>query len=221
MADPNYYMQKRPEMVSFVPERRDRVLEVGCSQGLFLAQLPGVKERWGVEPSPAAAEARTRLDHVFETTFDGADPELPAGYFDVVICNDVIEHMPDHDVFLERVKRVIAPGGVIVGSIPNVRFYYNLFQMLLEKDWHYQDSGILDRTHTRFFTEKSLRSSLRLHGWEIQRFEGLNNNISLHQHRAKTYHWMSKALIAGTLGYFSDIQYLQFGFRATPVSVAT
>ena len=216
MADPNYFSQKRPEMLAFVPERRDRVLEVGCSEGHFLAQMPGVTERWGVEPSAAAEQARTRLDHVFQATFDGADPELPAGYFDVVVCNDVIEHMPDHDAFFERVKRVVAPGGVIVGSIPNVRFYYNLFQMVLEKDWHYQDSGILDRTHTRFFTEKSLRACLSRHGWAVQRFEGLNQNIVMYGHRAKTYHLMSKALIAGTLGYFSDIQYLQFGFRATP-----
>ena len=73
-----------------------------------------------MEPSAAADQARTRLDHVFQATFDEADPELPAGYFDVVVCNDVIEHMPDHDVFFEQVKRVLVPGGVIVGSIPNV-----------------------------------------------------------------------------------------------------
>ncbi len=52
--------------------------------------------------------------------------------------------MPDHDGFFARVSKNIAPGGVIVGSVPNVRFYTNIFQVLLEKDWHYTQDGILD-----------------------------------------------------------------------------
>lgn len=80
---------------------------------------------------------------------------LPDQHFDMVICNDVIEHMVDHDHFLEHIKTKMRPGACIVGSIPNVRHLTALFKLLVAKDWPYSASGILDRTHLRFFTENS------------------------------------------------------------------
>lgn len=215
--DRDYYTQKRPEMLPFIPERRGRVLEIGCAEGNFLANLPGVEEGWGIEPSPSAAAARGRLHRVIEGTFDDAEPLLPQAHFDVVICNDVIEHMIDHDSFLARIGRYIAPGGVIVGSIPNVRFYENLFQLLLEKDWHYVPAGILDRTHLRFFTARSLRACLARHNFEILRFQGINSHVRMMRNRrGQAYYLLSRLLIAATLGYFEDIRHLQFAFQATP-----
>jgi 2-polyprenyl-3-methyl-5-hydroxy-6-metoxy-1,4-benzoquinol methylase len=216
-----YSSQKRPEIVEFIPTKRARILEIGCAEGEFSAGLDGVEETWGIEPSPAAEVARGRLHRVFESTFEAAEPELPLRYFDVVVCNDVIEHMPDHDSFFSRIGKYIAPGGVIVGSIPNVRFYNNMFEMVLEKDWHYTPSGILDRTHLRFFTEKSLKACLRRNGFTLNKFDGLTENIQRgNSMRARVYYWMSRTLIVLTLGYFSDIQYLQFGFRASPDNTA-
>jgi 2-polyprenyl-3-methyl-5-hydroxy-6-metoxy-1,4-benzoquinol methylase len=212
-----YWTQKRPEMANFLPVKRARVLEIGCAEGEFLSALEGVEEAWGIEPSPAAEVARGRLHRVIRSTFDGAEPELPLEYFDVVVCNDVIEHMPDHDSFLLRIRKHIAPGGVIVGSVPNVRFYKNIFQMLLEKDWHYTQDGILDRTHLRFFTQKSLNKCLRRNGFTMNKLQGLTINI--HRGRASRelwYYCASRVLIASTLGYFSDIRFLQFGFQASP-----
>lgn len=213
--DAGYTSQQRPEMHRLLPLRRSRVLEVGCAEGRFLEAVDGVEESWGVEPSPAAEAARARLTRVFRATFDEAAPHLPLAYFDVVVCNDVIEHMTDHDAFLHDIKKHIAPGGVIVGSIPNVRFFDNLFKLMFEKDWHYMPSGILDRTHLRFFTERSLKQCLCDHGYRIEAFEGLNRNMVVHHSRHdRIYRLMARALIMGSAGYFSDIQYLQFGFRA-------
>jgi SAM-dependent methyltransferase len=215
-ADSGYSTHTRSEMVKFIPERRKRVLEVGCVEGNFLMFLPRVEEAWGIEPSLSARIAKGRLHRVFETTFDEAEPHLLLDYFDVVVCNDVIEHMPDHDKFFERIVRYIAPGGVIVGSIPNVRFYNNLLQMVLEKDWYYTDSGILDRTHMRYFTEKSLKACLQRHGFVLNRFEGLKVKADTGSGRAGVYYLMSRLLVVATFGYFSDIQYLQFAFQALP-----
>ncbi len=218
--DASYFTNKRPEMLAFIPNQRNKVLEIGCAQGEFLSALPGVEERWGIEPSPAALIAQTRLTKVFETTFDGAQPNLPPHYFDVVICNDVIEHMPDHDAFFAKIGAHIAPGGVIVGSIPNVRFYKNMFEFIVEKDWHYTESGILDRTHTRFFTQKSFQKCLSRHGFTLDQFAGLNNAGTPRSGRPLVYYVASRALIGLTLGYFNDIKYLQFGFRARPPASA-
>ena len=87
--------------------------------------------------------------------------------------------MADHDAFLRRVKQKISPGGVIVGSVPNVRYFKNLFDTLVLKDWDYKDAGILDRTHLRYFTLKSLSRSLRETGYSIDAIRAINPNIRI------------------------------------------
>ena len=204
-------------MLPFVPARRGRTLEIGCGEGRFIGALAGVEESWGIEPSSAAAIAERRLTQVVHATFDEAEPKLPIGYFDVVICNDVIEHMPDHASFFNRVAKFIAPGGMIIGSIPNVRHYVNMIEYLVKKDWCYTDIGTLDRTHLAFFTEKSLCDTLERHGYRVLQIRGINRWHRLPstvKHRA--YRVIAYAMIAVTLGYFADIKYLQFAFQATP-----
>ena len=216
-VDPEYFKHSRREVLPFVPAQRRRVLEVGCGEGWFAGSLTGVEEAWGIEPSEAAEVARTRLTRVFRSTFDDAESELPLGFFDVVICNDVIEHMPDYNRFLSTVGKHIAPGGMLIGSIPNVRFYNNMMQFLLEKDWHYTEFGVLDRTHVTFFTEKSLRKTLERHGFRVVALKGINTGVKFsNSARSSIYLGMAYALSAISFGYFSDILHLQFAFQATP-----
>src|SRR5215469_9795421 len=106
----DYFQQHRAEMLPFVPTNRRRVLEIGCSSGLFSGSLEGASETWGIEPSDAADEAAKRLTTVIRGFFDDAKEKLPKNYFDVVICNDVIEHMRDHQKFLGEIGDYIAPG---------------------------------------------------------------------------------------------------------------
>jgi SAM-dependent methyltransferase len=211
-----YRALARPEMLPFVPARRDRVLEVGCGQGRFIAAIPDVTERWGIEPdAAAAAAAQTRLTRVIAAPFDDARPMLPCHYFDIVICNDVIEHMVDHDRFLEEVKDFLAPGGALVASIPNVRYYLNLFELIVARDWEYRDWGILDRTHLRFFTERSLRRTLAQHGWRIEVLAGINGGIRFGWNRWDLATSLAAyATLALGFGRFGDIRHQQFAVRA-------
>jgi 2-polyprenyl-3-methyl-5-hydroxy-6-metoxy-1,4-benzoquinol methylase len=212
-----YFENYRAEMLPFIPTNRRRVLEIGCSSGFFSGSLDGVGETWGIEPSAAADEAAKHLTTVIRGYFDDVKSKLPKCYFDVVICNDVIEHMQDHQGFLKEIGDYIAPGGMLVGSIPNVRFYNNLFEMVLEKDWLYRDDGILDRTHLAFFTEKSLRRTLDRNGLRIVQLEGINTDyIVSGSRREKIYLIIAKLLTIASLGYFRDIRHLQFAFQATP-----
>ncbi len=159
-----------------------------------------------------------RLHTVIRGTFEEAQPRLPQRYFDVVVCNDVIEHMPDHDSFLDAIKTHMAPNGVLVGSIPNVRHYVNLFDMLVGKDWRYRDIGTMDRTHLRFFTERSLRRSFTQHGYRIEAFRGINSGLQWQgEGLLKRYPFFGLAALVGSLGYYRDIRHLQFGFRIAPL----
>jgi 2-polyprenyl-3-methyl-5-hydroxy-6-metoxy-1,4-benzoquinol methylase len=217
------YRQSRAEMLALLPEQYSTVLEIGCDEGDFAARLQG--EVWGVEPeSEPATIAAGRLHRVLVGTFEATRAALPIGYFDVVVCNDVIEHMADHDTFLRAIRAYIAPGGVLIGSVPNMRHYRALFELLVLRDWDYRDSGVLDRTHLRWFTARSLRRSLTRAGFAIERFQGINGGIrfgpagrfalSRQSFPHALFGW---ALIVLTLGFWRDIRFMQFAFRVRPV----
>jgi 2-polyprenyl-3-methyl-5-hydroxy-6-metoxy-1,4-benzoquinol methylase len=204
-------------MLRFVPQTRARVLEIGCATGSFISSLDNCLEKWGVEPSGAAMLAELKLTKVLHGQFDDVKDHLPKQYFDVVICNDVIEHMANHWAFFSEIADYIAPGGMLIGSIPNVRYYSNLFRFLFEKDWQYQDSGILDKTHLAFFTEKSLRQTIEGAGFDLITITGINYaQVVENTLRSRVYLLLAKALGKLTLGYFSDILCLQFAFQAVP-----
>jgi SAM-dependent methyltransferase len=211
MASPGYFENSRPEMTRFLPASYRRVLEVGCGMATFRGNLSAPHEYWGIEPSPeAAAIARGRADRVLVGTFDAVAAELPAGAFDLVVCNDVIEHMADPDGFLERVRAHLAPGGVLVGSIPNVRFAVHLYELLVKKDWEYRDEGVLDRTHLRFFTARSLRRLFAAHRYRVDALAGINP-LDV---RGLAPRALAKRLLVAALG--PDSAFLQFGFRIRP-----
>lgn len=171
-----YYAQTRKEMLPFIPSNARKILEVGCGQGIFSAQLITEKrEIWGVELNPESAKkASEHLFKVIAKSLDDALIDLPDNYFDVIIFNDVLEHLlyPWED--LERVKSKLSVTGVVVSSIPNVRYSKNLFNFLFKKDWKYNEQGILDSTHFRFFTKKSIKALYKENGYTIQRMKGIN-----------------------------------------------
>ena len=207
-ADPSYYAKERREVVPFLPPAPTRVLEIGCSEGCFRANLPRSCEYWGVELAPEAARrAATVLDAVLVGPFQDVAPKLPAHYFDLLICNDVIEHLRDHDAFLEEIKGKMTPGGHLVGSVPNVRYLPHLFQLLIGKEWRYSESGLLDRTHLRFFTFRSWRRTLREHGFVVEAMSGINAVTPGPTWPRRLAKRVAIAILGG------DTRYLQFAFR--------
>lgn len=205
-----YYTHHRQEMIPALPQQYTKVLEIGCGEGRFRKNLSLPHEYWGLEPVRTAAKvAEENLDHVLVGTYREQMDDLPNHYFDLIICNDVIEHMTDHDFFFESIKSKLKQGGVIVASIPNVRHILNLYELLVKKDWEYKDAGILDRTHFRFFTRKSLLAILARHQYEIEYLKGING----YQGDALLKRIIGN-LIISVLG--SDTRFLQFAIRVIP-----
>jgi 2-polyprenyl-3-methyl-5-hydroxy-6-metoxy-1,4-benzoquinol methylase len=204
-----YYENSRGEVAPFLPGRYARVLEVGCGEGAFSANLDARCEQWGVEPvAEAAARASRRLHKVLAGTYQEVYGQLPDGYFDLVVCNDVVEHMPNHDEFLRTIKAKMAPDSYLVGSVPNVRHARHLYHLLVEKDWQYADAGTLDRTHLRFFTERSWRRTLAAHGFVVEECRGITPATQ------RGSRMVIRLIELLTLGYYADIRFFQFGFRA-------
>lgn len=146
--DHAYYQFRRSEMAQFLPNEYEKVLEIGCGEGGFAANLKPHCEIWGIEMDETSAQAASKvMKTVLIGAYDEVSNEIPKRYFDLVICNDVIEHMVDHDAFLMSIKKIMKDNGYLVASIPNVRYWVNLFRLLIEKDWKYREAGILDKIH--------------------------------------------------------------------------
>lgn len=171
----NYFDGGRSDLKKFIPANVHTVLEIGCGEGGFRESFSTSVEYWGVEPNKKVGViAESKLHKVFNATYEEVEEYIPDSYFDLIVCNDVIEHMVDHDKFLEHIKSKMKSDGSLLISIPNVRYIYNLYNLIFKKDWQYEDQGILDKTHLRFFTRKSLINSLLRHGYKIESFEGVN-----------------------------------------------
>jgi len=215
-----YFSARRQQMVAFLPDNFARTLEVGCGDGNFSHHfLTTAQESWGIEPNRAAAEsARTKLGHLLVGTFEQCSADLPLDHFDLVVCNDVIEHMSSHDYFFESIKNNLKHNGSIVGSVPNVRHITLLIKLLLLKDWPYANDGILDRTHLRFFTEKSLRRTFVENGFTVEKLHGIRSIIKegvtgLAYKKNLVIRLATLALVGLSFGFWRDIQYPQIAFR--------
>lgn len=209
-----YFTRKRPELVQFLPAKYSTVLEIGCGTGDFKYNLTEPCEYWGIEPSPEAQrEASQKLDRAILGLYENTHDLLPDNYFDLVICNDVIEHMIDHDHFFTSIKSKLTPNGIMVGSIPNVRYFSNLNELIFKKDWQYVDAGILDRTHLRFFTKKSLLRTLSQHDFEIKKFKPINSAWKKSFGIKNVLRIIRQAPVFFVFGL--DMRFLQFGFKVT------
>lgn len=193
-----YYEQSRPELLQFLPPNPRHLIDIGCAEGRYgeaVKKLHPNCETWGIEPvAEVAAQAATRNDQVISASLEEAD--LPNSYFDVVTMNDSLEHMYWPETALALAKRILAPGGMLIVSLPNVRYYLNIRDMVFRNDWEYQDQGILDRTHFRFFTTKSATRMLEANGFSVQKVQGINYNpLKLHYRllfalAPKFFYWM-------------------------------
>lgn len=191
-------------MLPFVPPHAHAILDVGCGDGSFGRLL---KERGnctvtGIEHVPAVAQiASTHLDEVHVCSIESF-VESNKATFDCVVFNDVLEHLVEPWAVVVDFSRFLSPGGCIVASVPNVRYYRVLKELIQDGTWKYAKKGVLDSTHLRFFTKKTIPGLFTPAGLEIRSLEGING-IRRFPLKYALINWLS-------LGAFADSRYPQF-----------
>jgi len=164
-----YYTNARRNLVDLVPKSARRVLDVGCGQGMTGGLLRAERniEVVGLEIHPSVAEiARKHLTKVITGDIESIELPFTDGYFDCILLGDILEHLLDPWSVLRKLTRLLNPAGTFIASIPNIR-NLGIISKLLEGSWTYEEWGILDKTHLRFFAYKDMIALFNQAGIEV------------------------------------------------------
>lgn len=160
------------QAIAELVEPKSFVLDVGCASGYLMQFLRSTKRCrcLGIEiDHAAAAQARTAGFHVIGADFrHGLRIARSLMPFDYIIFGDVLEHLADPHVALQQTLEMLSANGHIVVSLPNVVSLGARIR-ILRGIWRYEDMGIFDRTHLRFFSVETARELLTENGYCIEK----------------------------------------------------
>jgi 2-polyprenyl-3-methyl-5-hydroxy-6-metoxy-1,4-benzoquinol methylase len=211
MQDSLYYLNTREEMMDFLPRTAlKNVLEVGCGEGVFGHNLKNVSncKVTGIEiNNKAAMNAKEKLDRVIHGDFCELNVSDLDTNYDLVVMNDVLEHFAYPENILKKINSLQEKGDSIICSVPNVRYARHLLEVIFLKDWRYRSEGILDNTHLKFFTKKSIIRLFEENGYEVVKIKGLR---PLNKFK---FFFLDLLL----LFRHSDMKYLQYGLHVRKI----
>ena len=181
-----YHVNRREDVLPHVPPQVRSVLDVGCASGGF-----GLSLRTVVQPGAHVVGVEAMGDPVAVARASGAYDEVVEGYFpdalagradrfELIAFLDVLEHMLDPGEALDAAHDFLAPDGRILVSLPNVG-YFPVVADLLRGRWDYTETGVLDRTHLRFYTRATMVELLAEHGYAVTTCVGINDGIQVWQ----------------------------------------
>lgn len=140
-----------------------KVLEVGCACGATLLRIKHFLkdvELYGIEINENSAEIARNIANVISVDVENNEIPFEDEFFDLIILPDVLEHLKDPWDVLVKLKKKLSKNGQIIASIPNI-MHITVVDSLLKGRFDYEDAGILDKTHLRFFTLKTIEDMFR------------------------------------------------------------
>jgi 2-polyprenyl-3-methyl-5-hydroxy-6-metoxy-1,4-benzoquinol methylase len=158
-----YYNQEKPFLFHLIPDGPNVIMDCGCAAGRLgrkLLELKKASEVIGLEIfEPAAREAMKVYKRVHVGDIETMDLDYKE-YFDIVICGDILEHLKEPRNLVQQIHRMLKKGGILICCVPNIRYWRIWRDVIFKGDFRYTAEGILDQTHLRFFTSRSLRRML-------------------------------------------------------------
>lgn len=161
--------KKRQNIISRFINNPRIILDIGCSNGIFLDLYKNC-ETWGVEPSSNYKVAELKMHKILNTTFEKA--RLPENYFDLIIMNHTLEHVKDGEIVLAKIFRLLKKGGILFIDVPNAG---GLSSKLFGHKWPYR----LPNEHTYQFTKESLSKLVNDTGFEVLHWESRSGLFEL------------------------------------------
>ena len=201
----SYFQHARRDLVPFLPDYLGRILEVGCGEASTLGLLKkDNRYEWacGVELDPdAARNASNQIDKVWCGDAEILVDEIQIDPVDTLFCFDILEHLKDPWTALEKYANFLKPSGTVVISLPNIQYYKVALPLLISGRFEYEDAGVMDRTHLRWFVHKTA----------LELAEGAGFQVIAFHHLVKLKPWRLKWIIDRlTFGRLRDLMAPQF-----------
>ncbi len=190
---------------------KSRVLDVGCGDGSLaeILQMRCSADIFGIEPDAArAAMARAHGIQVL-TGFLDENLAKTIGLFDILLFADVLEHVPDPFALIQNALACLKPGGSLIVSVPNIA-HWSVRTMICFGRFDYEPFGIMDATHLRWFTKRSIVAFLNRAGLEAIDVRS-SSGTSLSAYRRWPWAWMPKALVWHLAVWLSRLWPTMFG----------
>ena len=170
-----YFTRVRLDILPLLPSYSELVLEIGCGNGATLRYLKEqglCKQVHGMELTEAMGkEAKPHVDQLWVGDAEVLIHSMEASQYNVILCLDVLEHLVDPWSFVAQLSRVLKPGGCVIASIPNLRTFTVIWNLLVRGRFDYASHGIMDQTHLRFFTKKTAIELLNTGELAVDRWE--------------------------------------------------
>lgn len=150
--------------------KNEKVLDIGCSSGNFGRELIDKKGCTvdGIDVNKADVQkAKRQLRHAYVLNIEHDSLAVLKDRYDAILMMDVIEHLVEPAAALEKVAKLLKPGGRLIFSVPNMAHVSVRLDLLLG-NLDYRQVGLLDSTHLHFYTEKGLRDVLYNAGYSIE-----------------------------------------------------
>lgn len=177
----DYFRCARYDIAELVPLTSKRILEVGAGFG-ELGRILSDRADVEIDAIEINPEASIHLKYFYRKHWIGDienfDLNILADDYDCIIFPDVLEHLVNPWNVLRILAERLPPGGTIIASIPNVRNIGLLYRIFLQGRWDYQESGLLDRTHLRFFTRYSIIELIENSGLVIEKWGANRDNYA-------------------------------------------
>lgn len=210
--DQSYYSNVRSDLLSMLPlsSKGIKVLEIGAGSGSTLVYLKenGIaKEVVGIDIPESKRQSKSKLiDKFIYGDIEKLNLDEYEKYFDCILLADVLEHLVFPNVVLDKVKHLLKEQGMILVSIPNVRHYKTFKNVFIKGDFAYEESGLFDYTHLRFYCKKNIESLMTLNGFEIQK---MISALRVYKGRS-----IAKLINKITFGFFEEFLTVQYFLRA-------
>jgi len=208
---PDYFSNIRKDLINLIDANAKdlKILEVGAAYGetlYYLKQNGIAAEVVGVD---IFEDTKNKQNYKPLDRFIFGDIEkieLPEyiQHFDLILLPDVLEHLFEPKSVLETLKKYLKEDGKIIVSMPNIRYYSALYKIVFKGDFKYEESGIFDYTHVRFYCRKNIQVLLETAGYKV-----LKQESSIKNYQGKS---LSKLINLITFGIFEEFFSTQYFF---------